>query len=390
MIAYASYLPPNTNIPANAFITSIGNCAFSMFAGLAVFATLGFVAKSYDVKVTELETSSVIRANENEAGAALLQRLTPELREKLKKGIKSEALPAEVKALDAELSTKEQNALTEQSLGMSGPGLIFNTYPTTLNMIPFGTVFGVIFFFALIVAGLSSSISIIEAFSSALTDHFPVSRKVSATVLCVSAFVLGIPFATGGGLWLLDVVDHHLLTYGLVVVAILESIIVGWFFTARRLRSHIDEAAGLRMSHAGDRLMRVVLTILLGLTWYGLAKAGDAAQTGTALAMLMVLGTIFMVWMDEHWLDFDVKIVIPVLLAFIVNRTLLADFFGESYYSGYSGGFISVGVIWILVTVLIGFGLEEASSHWSRIAAFLGLKGRASRDQQQGDNTPDV
>lgn len=384
MIAYASYLPANTNIPANALITSIGNCAYSVFAGLAVFATLGFVASSYGVDVDRLEQTSVIRAAGNEQGRALLEDLPSVQVEALSKGVTMDALAKLMP--DAEVFVEEHSeALARDSLAMSGPGLVFKTYPMTLNMIPGGVLFGILFFLALVMAGLSSSVSIIEAFSSALTDHFPVSRKAAATFLCIAAFVLGIPFVMPDGVALLGVLDSLLNSYGLVTVGILESIIVGWFFTARKLRGHIDDAAGMRLSHAGDRFMRIVLTILLGLTWYGLARSGNQGDAGTTVAMLTLLGTIVLLWVEEHWLDFDVKIVIPVLLIFMLNRALAAEFAGEE-----AGGTLkAVGVTWLLVTVLAAFVLEEVSVNWARIRRIFKQTPTEPEEGTSGPADPD-
>ena len=45
MIAYASYLPRESDIPVYALLTSLGNCAFSIFAGFAVSMILFFRAR---------------------------------------------------------------------------------------------------------------------------------------------------------------------------------------------------------------------------------------------------------------------------------------------------------------------------------------------------------
>jgi len=44
LIAYASFLPRKSDICNNAFITSLGNCGTSFFAGMVVFSIIGFLA----------------------------------------------------------------------------------------------------------------------------------------------------------------------------------------------------------------------------------------------------------------------------------------------------------------------------------------------------------
>ncbi|MFW5997012.1 MAG: sodium-dependent transporter, partial [Lentisphaeria bacterium] len=336
MIAYASYLPKNANVARSALITAVGNCAFSVFAGLAVFATIGFMAASHDVPVRELEESRLTQLQATEEARQAAAALPADIREKLEEGVSQGELENILPQSD--MTGEQLDAITNQvSLALSGPGLVFKTYPVVLNKIPGGALFGLLFFAALTVAGISSSVSIVEAFSSSLRDHFNISRARASTGLCTLAFIAGIPFATGTGLYLLDLVDHFLTQYGLVVVGIMESLIIGWFFTTRRLRSHLDEAADVGFSNRGDVIMRIVLTVLLGLTWYGLARSGNTDAVGTQVAMLAVLATIFFVWIEEHWLDFDMKIVIPAMLIFIINGALLEEFSSDAD-GGYYGG----------------------------------------------------
>ena len=299
MIAYASYLPRESNIPMDAFITSVANCLFSVFAGFAVFATIGYLAFDKGVPVAELE----------------------------------------------------------QVYKLSGPKLIFVTYPVMLNkMGGGGTVFGILFFLLLVIAGLSSSISIVEAFATAVLDRAKVSRRWVVTVLCSIAFVLGLLFCTGTGLISLDIVDHFMLTYGLMVVAILECIIVGWFFTAKKLRRHLDDTAGMRFGPITSIVMRAVITIVLALTWYGLASQGQETVGGGVVRVALVAG-ILLVWLDEHWLDIDIKMVIPALLVLLLDRALLADV--SKPYEGYPrAAILWLGVGWIAATLIVAFTLN--------------------------------
>ena len=59
----------------------------------------------------------------------------------------------------------------------SGPGLIFMSLPLAFQAIPLGTLFGVLFFVMLSMAALTSSISMVEATVSWLTDNKGISRR---------------------------------------------------------------------------------------------------------------------------------------------------------------------------------------------------------------------
>ncbi|HFQ82088.1 MAG TPA: sodium-dependent transporter [Desulfobacterales bacterium] len=179
MITYASYLPDKNNIARNAFITAVVNCLYSFGAGFAVFGIVGFMAKS-------------------------------------------QGLPF-------------QDAIK------GGPQLAFVVYPKAISLLPaFNTLFGVLFFFMLLVAGLTSGVSLIEAFTCSIIDKFGYSRKKVVTMVCLAGFLGSLVFTSRGGLYLLDITDHFITNYGLVAGGLLECIIVGWVLKATVLRNHIN------------------------------------------------------------------------------------------------------------------------------------------------------
>ncbi|NQT53214.1 hypothetical protein HQ576_14235, partial [bacterium] len=298
MIAYASYLPRESNIPMDALLTCVGNCLFSVFAGFAVFATIGYLAHTAQVDVAELGKVHKI----------------------------------------------------------GGPMLIFVTYPVVLNKITGGAFFGALFFFSLVVAGLSSSISIVEAFTTATLDQFKLPRRVVTSVLCAIGFLGGLVFCTGSGLFALDIVDHFLNRYGLMVVAVLECLIVGWFFSTKRLRAHLDDAAGMRFRGGAGVVMRVLITCVLGITWYGLATAEQQALSGHLVRFFLLAG-ILIVWLDEHWLDVDIKMVIPGLLLLLLNQAIHTDV--TTRYEGYPReALLWLGLGWLGATLAIAFAID--------------------------------
>jgi NSS family neurotransmitter:Na+ symporter len=179
MITYASYLPEKTDISKNAFITCLVNCAYSLVAGLAVFGIVGFMAQSQGVSFED--------------------------------AIKG------------------------------GPQLAFVVYPKAISLLPgLNSLFGVIFFTMLIIAGLTSGVSLIEAFTCAITDKFAWPRRKVATAICILGFLGSIIFTTRGGLYVLDIADHFITNYALVFGGLLECLIVGWVLKATVLRKHIN------------------------------------------------------------------------------------------------------------------------------------------------------
>ncbi len=251
MIAYASYLPRKCDINANATITCLANSMYSLVAGVAVFGTLGFMAQQSGKPFSEVVTG--------------------------------------------------------------GPGLAFVAYPQAISTFPsFAKLFGVCFFLALIVAGVSSLVSILEAFTAAVVDKFHYPRRSVVTVLSMLGFLGGMIFTSGGGLFWLDIVDHCLSEYGLFFACILQCLVVGWIYKAKKLREHVN----------------------------GLSK-----------------------WQLGNWWEFSIKFLIPGVLLFLVISGLAKDL--KEPYEGYSWlAMVLIGRDWLLLTLIAA--LFVAARPWRK------------------------
>jgi NSS family neurotransmitter:Na+ symporter len=206
MVAYASYLPRKADINFSASMACLIDTVVSLIAGLAIFGTLGYMAS-------------------------------------------------------------QTNKPFEQVV-QHGIGLAFVAYPQAISLLPsLSRLFGVLFFLTLMVAGIASAISILEAFAAAVMDKFHYPRRLVVTVLSVIGFLGGIVFATGGGFAWLDIVDHFLSHYGLFAACIFQCILVGWIYGARRLREHVNPMSLFRVGRLFDFSIRyltpAVLLVLL-------------------------------------------------------------------------------------------------------------------------------
>ncbi|MFH1414065.1 MAG: sodium-dependent transporter [Candidatus Omnitrophota bacterium] len=203
MIAYASYLPRKVDIVKDSFTISFANCFYSIFAGFAVFGTLGYMSLTTKTPLSEIVSESI--------------------------------------------------------------GLAFVAYPKAISLLPgLAQIFGVMFFVTLVVAGLSSAVSILEAFSCAVIDKFHYSRRGVVTFLSIIGFLGGIVFATGAGVYWLDIVDHFLTHYGLMIVGILECIIIGWVYKASKLREYINHiSSGFCIGSWWDFSIKLFTPVLL-------------------------------------------------------------------------------------------------------------------------------
>ncbi len=149
---------------------------------------------------------------------------------------------------------------------------------------------GVMFFTLLLVAGLSSSISLIEAFAAAIIDKFQWSRSkvilgvaligILGSFACALPVIVDKKLATTGtmGLTFVDFLDHYASKYGLLLVGIVECLIIGWVMPAHKLREALNENSRIKIGAWFDVLIRYIIPIILlipvCLTLWGAIQGG--------------------------------------------------------------------------------------------------------------------
>lgn len=135
-----------------------------------------------------------------------------------------------------------------------GPALIFKILPFIFSKLPFGSLFGTLFFVLLTIAALTSTISLVEVATSYLVDEKKIKRKTSAFIVGGVSFLLGIPsalatavkpfsrFAFGKDfLSLMDFVWGNIsLTVGGLLLSIFVAYVWGTKEAAREIRFHSD------------------------------------------------------------------------------------------------------------------------------------------------------
>ena len=244
MLAYSSYLPEKSDINNNAFMTVFINCGFSLLAGVMIFSVLGYMAAQQGVGITDVVSAGV--------------------------------------------------------------GLAFVTIPTAINMLPMPWLLGPVFFAALVVAGLSSHISIVEAVTSSVMDKLNWSRKKAATVLCGTGALVSLAFATNGGLLLLDLVDYFMNNVALLASCLVELILVCWVFRKLpELQGYVNDVSEfaigswwtfcLRFMSIGFLLVIVVNNLATAITEnYGGYATFDILLLGWGLLALMLVVSVLL------------------------------------------------------------------------------------------------
>lgn len=119
----------------------------------------------------------------------------------------------------------------------AGPSLLFEVLPFIFSQMPLGGVVSIVFFVALLVAALTSSVSILEVGVAYLVEEKHISRKRAALVIFLGTWLLGIlcslSFGPLSGVKifgdiLFDFLDMFTSNFLMTLGALLIVIFVGW------------------------------------------------------------------------------------------------------------------------------------------------------------------
>ncbi|MBQ2153073.1 MAG: sodium-dependent transporter, partial [Clostridia bacterium] len=141
----------------------------------------------------------------------------------------------------------------EQGMENSGPGLMFIALPKVFSEMGFiGNIIGAVFFFMVLLAALTSAMSVLEAVVASLIDAFGWSRKKATIIESVLALVIGIIICLGYNLLyfelklpngstaqILDIMDYLSNNIFMPLVAIGTCVLIGWIIKPKTI---IDEA----------------------------------------------------------------------------------------------------------------------------------------------------
>ncbi|MFB6109102.1 MAG: sodium-dependent transporter [Haloplanus sp.] len=154
--------------------------------------------------------------------------------------------------------------------GSGGLGAAFITLAGAFAQLPLGRLFGVAFFVVLLLAALSSAISLLEVVTSYLVDNADRSRPVVAGALGLVIFLLGVPSAFGLSIlaWYNAVAYNLLLPLSvLCLVAFVGWVDAGDAVDELRRGTGLSESGALAWLWFVRTLvpLGVLVTLLLGL-----------------------------------------------------------------------------------------------------------------------------
>ncbi|KAM4740551.1 sodium- and chloride-dependent GABA transporter 2-like isoform 3-T3 [Anableps anableps] len=139
------------------------------------------------------------------------------------------------------------------SVAESGPGLVFIVYPQAVTLLPWPHIWSVCFFFMIILLGIDGQFAGLESNVTSLTDLYPsylrkgYRRELLLLLLCAASSLLGLFLVTEAGAYILQIFDHYVCSGPtLLLMAIFQSVIIGWIYGAGRFSDNIEDMIGYK------------------------------------------------------------------------------------------------------------------------------------------------
>ena len=203
MITYASYVGRKVDMTGSGTVVGFANSGFELLAGIGVFAALGFMAQASGDPVDKVATD--------------------------------------------------------------GLGLAFIAFPTIINEAPAGALIGVLFFSSLVLAGITSLISVLEVVVSAVRDKFDMTRRGAALAVTVPCTLISLMFfSTTSGVYVLDIVDHFINRFGILLVAVVSMVVLAWVLRELpTLSEHMNRTGSIPLGAWWTVLISVLVPVAL-------------------------------------------------------------------------------------------------------------------------------
>ncbi|XP_071116517.1 sodium-dependent proline transporter-like [Haliotis cracherodii] len=215
LITMGSFNPFHNNMLRDVLVITIIGELSSIFCGLVVFSTLGFMASEAQVPISEVVSSGI--------------------------------------------------------------GLGFIIYPEAVANLPFPQLWAVLFFFTLLTVGIDSMFSFVESVISGILEAFPSTHQQKRVVVtlsvCLVSFLSTIPFVTAGGVYYFQLLDWYSSSFNALVTGCLECVVIYWIYGSDKFSKDIERMTGRRpplvLSFLSSYVTPVILFAAFILSLFG-------------------------------------------------------------------------------------------------------------------------
>ena len=209
---------------------------------------------------------------------------------------------------------------TQQFAKAGAFDLGFVSMPLIFQKIPLGAFFGSLWFLLLFFAGITSSVAMGQPVVAFLEDEFGMSRRkaVSALAIVVLIAVQFVVFFQRFGF--LNEMDYWAGTFGLVVFALIETVLFMWVFGADKAWSEMNEGGDFAIPKIFYYIMKYItpLVLFVLMIWWfidtaiptlmlnGVADQDKPYYWGSRILMV-ALAILLLLMVKKAWKKHSIK-----------------------------------------------------------------------------------
>ena len=190
----------------------------------------------------------------------------------------------------------------------------FATMPVVFQQLPMGQLLGAMWFGLLFFAGITSSVAMLTPIVAFFREEFGFRREPVCYALGALTLVCGLMHIAWLEHGVLDEWDYWAGTFGLVVLAVIETIIFVWIFKPENAWRSIHQGADIQIPKIFKFVMTYITPVylLIILSWWGWTDAlpilkGDRIAPGSetyvmiSRAVILLFAAAFIVLIKVAW-----------------------------------------------------------------------------------------
>ena len=240
----------------NVWIAAVGQIFFTLSLGFgAIITYASYIRRDQDIALSGLAAASLNEFAEVILGASI-------------------AIPAAVAFFGV------ANAILIAKQGAFNLGFV--SLPAIFSNMEAGQFFGFLWFFLLFIAGVTSSVAILQPMIAFLEDEFGFSRKTAVWLTSVIVFVgaQAVIFLAG----FLDEMDFWAGTFFVIVLGLFEVILFYWIYDAKKAWEEINRGGLIKVPQIYYYIVRYItplflLLLLIGFVINNIIGAGGGKTT---------------------------------------------------------------------------------------------------------------
>ncbi len=178
-----------------------------------------------------------------------------------------------------------------------GTGLVFVVFPKIFTVMgPVGRIIAPLLFIAILLAGISSAVAMLEPMVNSSSIKLGWSRKKTVTVLSIVGCAFSLLFTTGISSYLVGVVDSFVNQFGILILVAAQCIIFTWVFDVDSIIPVLNENNRFKVGKTWKFIIKYVLPVVIIVMWvfgvYDLFQASSIFEL-TVYAIILVMVLVF-------------------------------------------------------------------------------------------------